>query len=398
MRIGLFTDTYYPEVNGVANSVLLLKKELENRGNQVYVFTVSNPMVKKKENHVYRMKSVECPLLKERRMSYATFFHWFPVIQALNLDIVHTHTEFMVGHIGRKVARRLNIPLVHTYHTIYEDYTHYLKIPGNEKLKGLVRNLSCICCDHADEVIVPTDKVRELLLSYGVKRQIWVQPTGISFSKFNIVDWKAVMEIKEKYKIEENQHVLVSIGRLSKEKNLQEIIGFMSQIINIDNQARLLIVGDGPERKTLEEQVQKENLMSYVYFAGEVNWKEIQNYYAVGDVFVAASTSETQGLTYVEALASGKPILVRKDECLDNILQNGLNGYCYQTEEEFIEGYQQLFDDEKCRKMAFEVRKSIRKMSSEAFGSNIEKNYVNLINLMKVKGNEVNGPMHSIAE
>lgn len=290
---------------------------------------------------------------------------------------------------------------------VYENRTFYRYLLSGGKWggkfgfpvkKGIVRNLSCICCDHADEVIVPTNKVRELLLSYGVKRKIWVQPTGISLSKFNIVDWKAVMAIKEKYKIDEEHHVLVSIGRLSKEKNLQEIIDFMHRIINIDNQARLLIVGDGPERKALEEQVRKENLMSCVYFTGEVNWKEIQNYYAVGDVFVAASTSETQGLTYVEALASGKPILVRKDECLDNILQNGLNGYCYQTEEEFIEGYEQLFDNEKCRRIAFEVRKSIRKMSSEAFGSNIEKIYVNLTNLIKVKGNEVNGPMHSIAE
>lgn len=398
MRIGLFTDTYYPEINGVANSVFLLKKELESKGNQVYVFTVSNPVVKKKESHVYRMKSVECPLLKERRMSYATFFHWFQVIQVLNLDIIHTHTEFMVGHIGRKVAKRLNIPLVHTYHTIYEDYTHYLKIPGNKKLKGIVRNLSCICCDRADEVIVPTNKVRELLLSYGVKRQIRVQPTGISLSKFSIVDWKAVMAIKEKYKISENQHVLVSIGRLSKEKNLQEILRFMRKIVKIDNQARLLIVGDGPERKVLEEQVRKENLETYVYFTGEVDWKEIQNYYAAGDVFTAASTSETQGLTYIEALASGKPILVRKDECLQDILQNGTNGYCYQTEDEFLEGYVQLFCDENCRKMSGEVRESIKKMSSEMFGSNVEKIYENLINLMKVKGDDRNVRMHPIAE
>lgn len=153
MRIGLFTDTYYPELNGVANSVFQLKKELENRGNDVYVFTVSNPAIKQAEEKVYRLKSIPCSLLKERRMS-CTFFHeWFRIIRELKLDIIHTHTEFMVGHIGRKAAEKLHIPHIHTYHTIYEDYTHYLKIPGNEKLKGVIRGLSCICCNHAVDFV-----------------------------------------------------------------------------------------------------------------------------------------------------------------------------------------------------------------------------------------------------
>ena len=118
MRIGIFTDTYYPEINGVANSVFQLKKELEDRGNEVYVFTVSNPMATETENHVYRMVSIECPLLRERRISYALFYQWFQIIKELKLDIIHTQTEFMVGHIGRKAARKLHIPLIHTYHTI----------------------------------------------------------------------------------------------------------------------------------------------------------------------------------------------------------------------------------------------------------------------------------------
>jgi len=375
MRIGLFTDTYYPEVNGVANSVFQLKKELEDRGNQVYVFTVSNPAVKEKEEHVYRMKSVACPLIRERRMNCSFFGHWFSIIKSLKLDVIHTQTEFFVGHIGRKAAQKLQIPLVHTYHTIYEDYTHYLRIPGNEKLKGMIRSISRICCNHADEVIVPTDKVKQLLLSYGVQRPILVQPTGIQLSKFNTVDRNEVTEIKLKYNIEPKQHVLISIGRLSKEKNLQEIIEHMEKIVKLDPMARLLIVGDGPERTNLEESVKAKKLGSYVKFTGEVDWTHIQNYYAAGDVFTCASTSETQGLTYAEALACGKPILVRKDECLKNLLQDGINGYFYQNETEFIERYRLLFQNKKYEEMKFIARESVKNISAKVFGGNMEQIY-----------------------
>lgn len=397
MRIGLFTDTYYPEINGVANSVFQLKKELEDRGNQVYVFTVSNPAVKEKEEHVYRMKSVACPLIKERRMGCSVFRHWFPIIKSLKLEVIHTQTEFFVGHIGRRAAQKLQIPLVHTYHTIYEDYTHYLRIPGNEKLKGMIRSMSRMCCDHADEVIVPTDKVKQLLLSYGVQRPILVQPTGIQISKFNIVDWKEVVKIKSKYNIESEQHVLVSVGRLSKEKNLQEIIEHMEEIIKFDQMVRLFIVGDGPERTNLEELVKGKNLGPYVIFTGKVDWKHIQNYYAVGDVFTCASTSETQGLTYAEALACGKPILVREDECLKNLLQDGINGYFYKNGMEFIERYQLLFQNNNHQKMRFVARESVNNMSAKVFGRNMEQIYINLINQEQIKGDGLYKQIHFIA-
>lgn len=228
MNIGLFTDTYYPEINGVANSVYQLKKELEAKGNNVYVFTVSNPYMKEKENNVYRLKSIPCLLLKERRISCSILKKWYRIIESLNLDIIHTQTEFVLGHLGRKAAQKFNIPLVHTYHTIYEDYTHYLRIPGNENLKGIIRSFSKICCDRADEVIVPTDKVKNILINYGVYKPIVIQPTGIDISKFCITDYNKVQELKRAYNIKPDNHVMISIGRLSKEKNLHEIIEFMS--------------------------------------------------------------------------------------------------------------------------------------------------------------------------
>lgn len=398
MRVGLFSDTYYPEINGVATSVYQLKQELEANGNEVYVFTVSNPLQKEKEDHVYRIKSLPFFLLKDRRMAYSFAVKWYQIIEKLNLDVIHTQTEFCVGHIGRKAAEKFHIPLVHTYHTIYEDYTHYLKVPGNQKMKGMVRVLSRICLNRADLVVVPTEKVRNIILGYGVKKDIVVQPTGISLGKFKRVDVQKVSELKQELGLVPENHVLISLGRLSHEKNISELIKFLKRLVKVDKNIRLVIVGDGPEKPVLETMVRDFGLENYVIFTGEAPWDQVQNYYALGDVFVSASTSETQGLTYAEALAAGKPLLVRKDDCLEEVLQPGINGYAYSNEEEFIDYYKTLFFksgvfDEKV------IRDSIERLSAESFGRNMEQIYRNAMRSYDVlKGNEQYEVTHRMAE
>lgn len=377
MRIGLFTDTYYPEINGVATSVYQLKKELELLGHEVYVFTVSNPKQKEKETHVFRMPSIPFVLLKERRVSCAFTKKWYQKIKELHLDMIHTQTEFIVGHMGRKAAEKYHIPLVHTYHTLYEDYTHYLKIPGNERLKGMVRILSRICLNRADVVVVPTKKVEKIVRGYGVKKEIVVQPTGIQLEKFRKIDWKEVAILKKRYGITPKQHVLFSIGRLSQEKNIVEILHYLKSVIAIDKNVRFLIVGDGPERVNLEQLVQEEEITPYVIFTGEVPWSKIQNYYAMGNIFVSASISETQGLTYAESLAVGKPLLVRRDDCLHDLLQEGVNGYAYEKKEDFLKGYQKLFELQEIYAQA-QIRESVKKLSAKVFGKNIQAIYLNV--------------------
>lgn len=397
MNIGIFTDTYYPEVNGVANSAYQLKNELEKRGNTVYVFTVSNPEVKEKEYHVFRLRSVAFVLLKERRISYPLTKIWINKVKKLDLDVIHTQTEFCLGHIGRKIAKCLNIPLVHTYHTIYEDYTHYLRIHGNQKLKSVVRILSRKFCDKADLVIAPTEKVKKLLFSYGVKRDIVIQPTGVNLLKFERYDKGEILRLKKKYHLNNSDHVLLYVGRISREKNLMEIIEIISQLKELDSQVKLLIVGNGPELELLRNKSKKEGIENHVIFVGAVSWEEIENYYALGDVFVCASNSETQGLTYIEALASGKPILVRKDECLEGILQNGLNGYGYNSNNDFIKYYQELFMNMKCRKMRETCINSVNKLSMQAFGQTVERVYQNACDIHVFRKRELYEKMHQLS-
>lgn len=399
MNIGIFTDTYYPEINGVANSAYQLKKELEARGNKVYVFTVSNPEVKKKESGVFRMKSLPFVLLKDRRMSYEFANRWIEKIKDLHLDIIHTQTEFAIGHVGRRAAKELNIPMVHTYHTIYEDYTHYLKIPGNQKLKGVVKAFSRYCCNKADTVIVPTEKIKKLLNGYAVRRKIMVQPTGIDMMKFAKTESKQVEQLKEKFHLTGDNHILISIGRLSQEKNIGELIHFTKRLVQMDSMVRLLIVGSGPEEEKLSSLVREYKMEKNVIFAGAADWKDIQNYYALGDIFVCASRSETQGLTYLEALASGKPLLVRSDECLEGILEDGKDGYSYSSEDEFLDGYQKLFEQNMYLSMEKTAKEYASKISANKFGMEIERIYRKTICtvLQQKEGQEIYGQIHSIA-
>ncbi len=375
MNIGIFTDTYYPEVNGVANSTYELKNGLERLGHKVYIFTVTNPQVQRNsERNVIRFASVPFVLMRERRLGCPVFRHIKKRIRSLNLDLIHTQTEFVMGHLGRRMAVYLNIPHIHTYHTIYEDYTHYLKIPGNTGFKGVIRRFSRHCCERADMVIVPTEKVEKLLREYRVDKKIKVIPSGINLQKFLTCDKERVNSLIKKYDLD-NKNVLIYIGRISKEKGLAKLIDYYSRLIKADCRAVLVIVGDGPEMPELKKLAGYYGLNDKIIFTGMVPWSEIEDYYALGNIFVSASTSETQGLTYAEALASGLPLLVRADDCLDNILVSGVNGVGFTAFEDFINGYNKLMADSNNPEFKNKIRQSIISLEGDAFAAKMERAY-----------------------
>jgi 1,2-diacylglycerol 3-alpha-glucosyltransferase len=347
MRIALFTDTYYPQLNGVASSVLTLRNNLTLLGHQVYVITTTDPDATEAEPNVFRLPSLPVPHLRERRIGM--FYHPGVARRIKNwrLDLVHTHTEFCLGVFGRYLARYLQIPLLHSMHTIYEDYTHYLaryvtRMPLLDTLaKAAARKISADFCNSADHVIVPTVKVEELMRSYGVWRNISTVPSGIAVEKFS-PDWDKPGPGKpgqEKYTggqalraelgLAAGERVLLYVGRLATEKNLAELLQGLADYLSARPEVKLLLIGDGPDRCRLESLAAALGISAQVIFAGARPWDEIQRYYWLGDVFVNASQSETQGLTYIEAMAAGLPVLAKADRCLEDVLINGKNGYAF---------------------------------------------------------------------
>lgn len=383
MNVGLFTETYYPEINGVATSVYMLKKELEKRGHNVYVFTTKTPGAPEHEYNVFRVPSIPFALITERRVGLFYQPKLANIIRKLNLDIIHTHTEFSLGIFGRIMARELRLPIVHTYHTIYEDYTHYLThIQAlDRRAKSFVRTFSKICCNTVEQVLVPTQKTKELLLKYSVHKDIFVVPTGIDLGKFEPDNYtkEEVDRLKEKYEIKEDEKVLLYLGRVSQEKNLQEVIRAMPEYMNLRPNVKFVIVGSGPDKEKLEELVKEYHISDRVIFTGAQPWDIIGLYYRMGDVFVSASQSETQGLTYIEAMASGLPVVAKKDKCLDDILEEGYNGYTFTDKE----GLHCALDCVLFRNQNTDFSKNamdkVRKYSTQEFAYQVEQVYLQVM-------------------
>jgi 1,2-diacylglycerol 3-alpha-glucosyltransferase len=388
MKIGLFTDTYYPQINGVATSVLMLKENLEKLGHSVYVFTTTDPKADKNEKNVFRVASV--PFKSSRRVGM--FYN--PLlsrrIKRLGLDIIHTNTEFSLGIFGRTIAKELNIPLVHTYHTIYEDYTHYIVKFGvlDTIAKKTARKLSENFCNSVDSVIVPTEKVKDLLRSYNVYKPINVIPSGIKLDKYSKANFDSseILKIKNSLGIDKDDKVILYIGRISEEKNIKELLIGMQSYFKKNDNIKFLLVGDGPDREKLENLSQDLGISNRTIFAGERPWDEIGKYYQLGDVFVSASQSETQGLTFIEALASGLPVIAKKDRCLEGVIEVGYNGYMYSNLNEFYKYLDMVLKDkDHMKKLKDAAVKSTGKFSAMSFAQKIEEQYQKVIRAKKYR-------------
>ena len=350
MKIGLFTDTFYPRMNGVATSVLMLKEQLEAMGHEVFVFTTTDPDAPEEERGVIRVPSIP---FKTQRLGTFISPGLFRYVKGIRLDVIHTHTEYTLGIFGRIMAKRLGIPFIHTMHTLYEDYTDYVfRINRlSPAAKNFARRLTKTFCNMADEVIVPTGKVFRLVKSYGVWRNISVIPSGIELSRFapELRDGAAILRLRKELGICDGEKVLVSIGRVAKEKNLDEMILELRDFLLQRDDVKLFVVGEGQERPRLLELCSELGLCERVFFLGARPWREISLYYGIADVFVAASSSETQGLTYIEALASGLPVVAKWDECLEGVVFDGENGFAPRDMREFSAAVCALLDDDKRR-------------------------------------------------
>lgn len=335
MNIGIFTDTYFPQVSGVATSIKTLKNELERQGNQVYIFTTTDPHVDKDtyERNIFRFSSIPFISFTDRRIAVRGLFQAYEIAKELNLDIVHTQTEFSMGMIGKFVAKNLNIPCVHTYHTMYEDYLHY--VANGKLLKPVhVKEGTLAFCYHLAGVIAPSDRVLDKLTEYGVKCQMRIIPTGVDIGMYATATH---VDIRKKYHLSEKTPMMLSISRLAYEKNISEMINLLPSILKQVPDGVLMIVGDGPAKEDLINQVDSLGVADHVIFTGEVNNDHVNAFYQAADVFVSTSNSESQGLTYIEAMAAGLPVVVTASDYTDGLLNNPSLGKTFKTADAFVE-------------------------------------------------------------
>lgn len=379
MKVLITSDWYTPAVNGVVTSVLNLKKGLEARGHEVRVLTLSNTAKSVQEGDVYRLGSISAAkVYPGARLRTAMGHRFVRELLDWHPDVVHSQCEFSTFFLAEKFSRYLGIPLVHTYHTVYEDYTHYF-CPSRRVGRKAVAMFSDWVSEQVSCMIVPTGKVRALLLNYGVECPVRVIPTGVALERFSAIDPPGEREaLRASLGASPETLAVVSVCRLAKEKNVGELIeGFAAWG---EKNAMLFLVGDGPDRAALEERVRELGLTERVCFVGMVDPKEVARYYRAGDLFVCASTSETQGLTYFEALAAGVPVLCRRDPCVEGVVENGKNGWQYETDEEFI-AYLREFaaDPAERKKMSLAARESAHRFSVAAFAEAVERVYLDCV-------------------
>ena len=383
MRIALFTDTYPPEINGVATSCKSLRDILVKNGHDVLVVT-TNPFNDEMlfEDNILRLPGKELKWLYGYRLANILSTKGFKEIRRFNPNIIHIQTDFSIGIIGRNIAKKLNCPTIYTYHTMYEDYTYYVTKGHFDRIgKQIMRSYSKNTIMHYDGFITPSNKTKDYMRRIGVDIYANVIPTGVDFSKFlpDNLDKKKVDDLHKKFGIAKDEFILLSLGRIAQEKSIDFSITCFSRFLkdHPDIKVRMVIVGGGPAKAELEQLTKDLKIEDKVLFTGPCSPSEVQYYYSLGKAFVSASLSETQGLTYMEAMASHLYVLARYDHNLLDVIEEGNTGYFFESPEEFSKKLFKVYELYKANDKAMldHALKSIEHYSIDTFYESVIKAY-----------------------
>ncbi|MGM0481512.1 MAG: glycosyltransferase [Pseudomonadota bacterium] len=328
LKVAMFTNNYLPFIGGVPISIERLRYGLNQLKDSVLIVAPSYRKKSKHENNIVRMPSL-FSFGEKSEFRFANIFSGFvrKKVKQFKPEIIHAHHPFWIGSLGVYMARRLKVPVVYTYHTRLEHYAHFVFLPGslfrNIIAHFLVRRFANKC----DSVIVPTQATEEYLRMIGVTSAIYIQPTGIEFEHFKQVDEAAVQQLKQQQNITD-ETVFVSVARLSNEKNIDFIIEALAQLKKqTEKPFRFLMIGDGHQRQRLQNKINELQLQEQVTLVGAVPPHEMANWYQLGDAFLFASQSETQGMVILEAMAAGLPVVAVRSSGIDDVVKDGVNGY-----------------------------------------------------------------------
>ena len=321
MKIAMFTNTYLPHVGGVARSVKTLEDACREHGHEVRVIAPDFDGQKSSTN-VLRVPAIQ-------HFNGSDFSVQLPVpnlirdyIQDFGPDLIHSHHPFLLGDAALREARKMQVPIVFTHHTLYERYTHYVPL-DSPALRRFVIRLATEYCNLCDEVIAPSGSVARLLRERGVITPIQAIPTGIDlefFASGNGEHYRKVLGIPHDAK------VIGHVGRLAKEKNLIFLTESVGKCLEADPSTVFLVVGDGEAREEMLAILRKSAGKRRVHAVGTLMGKDLGDAYAAMDCFVFASQTETQGLVLAEAMAAGKPVVAIDGPGVREIVNDGENG------------------------------------------------------------------------
>lgn len=350
MKILLVSDVYFPRVNGVSTSIKTFVEQIQALGHEVHLLapdysTFHQPM----EEQEAWLKRIPARKIffdpEDRLMKFSALNALMPSLFAEKYDLVHIHTPFIAHYAGLKIAKALNVPCVETYHTFFEDYLHhYLPWIPQSIARNLARMISKQQCNAVDAIVAPSKPMLDVLRSYGVKADAEVIPTGLQAASFNQA---GQVDFREKYHIPNDRPMLLYVGRVAFEKNIDFLLGVVHMLKEETPEILLVITGEGPAEASLHQQVKKLGIEHNVKFIGYLDREtELNACYRAADIFVFASTSETQGLVILEAMAQGTPVVAIAELGTASILIEGRGALIAQEETlDFAQKVQQLLQD-----------------------------------------------------
>lgn len=309
MRILYVSDVYFPRVNGVSTSIQTFRRELARRGHDSTLVAPEYPAAYPAEPGVVRVASRYLPLDPEdRAMRLRALRGVESALAGERFDLVHVQTPFLAHYSGLRLARRLGVPCVATYHTLFEEYLHhYVPALPRAALRALARRFSRTQCDALDAVVVPSTAMRETLERYGVATRTEIVPTGVPLPDFSCGDGA---RFRAERAIDPARPVLLYVGRVAFEKNIGFLLRVLARVRASGPDALLVVCGEGPAVKSLQREARALGVAASVLFAGYLDRSStLLDCYRAADAFVFASRTETQGLVLLEAMALGVPVV-----------------------------------------------------------------------------------------
>ena len=351
LRVTMFTNNYLPFIGGVPISIERLRRGLEHLGDSTQIVAPRYRDQPSHEDAVVRVPSL-LAMGEKREFRLANIFlaRIRKQVRAFRPDVIHLHHPFWLGSLGLFMARQLRIPAIYTYHTRLEHYAHFVPLPGmlfrNLISHALIKRFANRC----DGVIVPTYSTEEYLRMIGVTTPTFVQPTGIEYERFQAVKPADVEALRKKLGLS-NEKVFISVARLSNEKNIDFMIEAIDRLRQeSDVPFRFLMIGDGHQRDRLQKKIDSLELGSHFTLVGAVQPEEMALWYNLGDAFLFASKSETQGMVILEAMSAGLPVVAVRSSGIEDVVRDGLNGYkTPENQARWIEKAQRLLEDDKLR-------------------------------------------------
>ena len=351
LRVTMFTNNYLPFIGGVPISIERLRRGLEHLGDSTQIVAPRYRDQPSHEDAVVRVPSL-LAMGEKREFRLANIFlaRIRKQVRAFRPDVIHLHHPFWLGSLGLFMARQLRIPAIYTYHTRLEHYAHFVPLPGmlfrNLISHALIKRFANRC----DGVIVPTYSTEEYLRMIGVTTPTFVQPTGIEYERFQAVKPADVEALRKKLRLS-NEKVFISVARLSNEKNIDFIIEAIDRLRQeSDVPFRFLMIGDGHQRDRLQKKIDSLELGSHFTLVGAVQPEEMALWYNLGDAFLFASKSETQGMVILEAMSAGLPVVAVRSSGIEDVVRDGLNGYkTPENQARWIEKARQLLENDDLR-------------------------------------------------